>query len=63
MTTIDGLRAHIHRYALTPRHRVVALALLESAPYEDRDGRSWLGLANNVIKALDEYDQRTGGTS
>jgi hypothetical protein len=50
------VRAHIERYALSPRHRVVAIAALESAPYDERDGVQWLVLANNIVKALDELE-------
>ncbi len=48
-------REHIERYAITAQHRAVAVALLESAPYDTRGGREWLALANNVVKALDAF--------
>jgi len=55
-------RAHIERYALSPRHRVVAIAALESAPYDERDGVQWLILANNIVKALDELEDVEPGS-
>jgi hypothetical protein len=51
-------RAHIEKYALSPRHATIALALMDSLTVDTRCGREWLGLANNVVAALDREAQR-----